>query len=1100
MVTDEGTAIRRSTLTNTEGIFTFSALMPAIYRVTVEAAGFKRAESAGVQIATQASVTLDFRMELGQVSESINIMSDTNEIEIATVSSGQTIDRQKLIDLPNLGRNPFMLSKLSEAVVQVGNPKFNRMQDQTGSSQISIAGGPVRGNNYTLDGISITDSTNRAVIIPTLEAVQDMKVQSNTYDAEIGRTGGGTFNTFLRSGTNQVHGSAFGYMRETAWLANNFFSNRAGTPIIDQPFRNYGGSIGGPVRIPKIYDGRNRTFFWITGEAYRQTEAAGTRLSVPTLRERAGDFSQTRSVVPGSTAQQLIYDPLSITTIAPRTPFPANIIPPSRVSPIGRAMASYYPEPNVAGVNVYGQLNYDASVAAYNRADQTTWKLDHELFSWWRASASYLHYGSREPANAWWGGVATPGQTVLFRKVDATQVNSTFTPSPTTVVAVRYGFNRFPNFSTPTSLGFDLRELGLPASLAAVTPYTAFPSITVGGLTSYGGGTTSQNVFHSKSFNTTVSKFRGKHSFKAGMDYRIIQHDGAPAIGPSSFGFTDVFTRRVPNATAQGTGAGLATMLLGYPTSGSMTVATNFYNYVRYYGFFFQDDWRFSSKLTLNLGLRYERENGPADRDDNFIVGFDTKAPSPLQATVPDPKIFGQVMFAREGAYPRHAGNPNLNRYSPRIGLAYALNPKTAIRGGYGIFWAPLPFSFQSTLGYSQSTPIVGSVDGNITPAATLANPYPTGLLQPVGRSEGGLTGVGQSISIPDIDARSGFVQQYSFDLQRQFAGGFLFSAGYIGSKSLNLAQDGRNINQLDPQFLALGSTLNQTVPNPMFGRGGVLGVGGATITRSQFLRPFPQFTAISLQRSDTNRALYHAVYFKVQRRFSNGLMALATYTRSQNMDASYGSVGNVFAATVGGPQNAYAPEAEYSLSSTHTPNRLSLSTTYELPFGKGKLFLASNRVLDYLVGGWSINAVSVMQSGYPLTITQPNDNSIIGANHMRPNATGISPRPDAPFAKRIDGWFNPAAFAQTPQFQFGNLSRTVSLRGPGQINWDCSVFKTFPLGEKFRAQFRAEALNLTNTPMFYAPNTTYTNSAFGTINSQANFSRMLQLGVRFFL
>jgi hypothetical protein len=228
--------------------------------------------------------------------------------------------------------------------------------------------------------------------------------------------------------------------------------------------------------------------------------------------------------------------------------------------------------------------------------------------------------------------------------------------------------------------------------------------------------------------------------------------------------------------------------------------------------------------------------------------------------------------------------------------------------------------------------------------------------------------------------------------------------------------------------------------------------------------------------------------------------MALATYTRSQNMDASYGSVGNVFAATVGGPQNAYAPEAEYSLSSTHTPNRLSLSTTYELPFGKGKLFLASNRVLDYLVGGWSINAVSVMQSGYPLTITQPNDNSIIGANHMRPNATGISPRPDAPFAKRIDGWFNPAAFAQTPQFQFGNLSRTVSLRGPGQINWDCSVFKTFPLGEKFRAQFRAEALNLTNTPMFYAPNTTYTNSAFGTINSQANFSRMLQLGVRFFL
>lgn len=587
-----------------------------------------------------------------------------------------------------------MLSKLYEAVVQVGNPKFNRMQDQSGSSQISIAGGPVRGNNYTLDGISITDSINRAVIIPSLEAVQDMKVQSNSYDAEVGRTGGGTFNTFLRSGTNQVHGSACNYMRETAWLANNFFFNRAGTPIINQPFRNYGGSIGGPIRIPMLYDGRNRSFFWITGEAYRQTEAAGTRLSVPTILERVGDFSRSLSVVPGSTAQQLIYDPRSITSIGPRTPFANNVIPASQISPIGRAMASFYPQPNVAGVNVYGQLNYDASVAAYNRADQTTWKVDHELFSWWRASASYLHYGSREPSNAWWGGVATPGQSMLFRKVDATQVNSTFTPSPTLVVAVRYGLNRFPNFSTPTSIGFDLRELGLPSSLAAATPFTAFPSITVGGLAGYGGGTTSQNVHHSKSFNTTVSKFRGKHSLKTGFDYRIIQHDGTPAIGPSSFGFTDIFTRRLPNATTQGTGAGLATMLLGLPTSGSMTLATNFYNFVRYYGLFFQDDWRINSKLTLNMSIRYERENGPADRDDNFIVGFDTNAASPLQARVSDLKLQGQVTFARKGNYPRHAGNPNLHRFSPRIGVAYALNSKTAIRGGYGIFWAPLAFTF----------------------------------------------------------------------------------------------------------------------------------------------------------------------------------------------------------------------------------------------------------------------------------------------------------------------------------------------------------------------------------------------------------------------
>ncbi len=1101
--TDEGTSIQRSTLTSPDGEYTFSALNPATYTVVAEAPGFKRHESRGVIVGTQQAVTADLKLDIGQVTESVNVTEEAALIDTATASNGQVIDRQKLIDLPNLGRNPFMLSKLSEGVVQVGNPKFNRMQDQSGSSAISIAGGPVRGNNYTLDGISITDSTNRAVIIPSLEAVQDMKVQSNTYDAEMGRTGGGTFNTFLRSGTNQMHGSAFGYIRETPWLANNFFSNRAGTPRIEQPFRNYGGSIGGPLRIPKLYDGRNRTFFWITGEAYRQTEAAGTRLQVPTARERLGDFSQTKSTVAGSDALQLVYDPLTGAGGAARQPFPGNIIPANRVSVIGRNMASYYPLPNVTGANTdrYGSPNYDATVAAYNRADQTTWKLDHEVTKWWRASASYLHYGSREPANAWWGGVATPGQSVLFRKVDATQVNSTLTPTPTTVIAVRYGFNRFPNFSTPTSLGFNLTELGLPASLASQTTYTAFPSLTVGGLTSYGGGTTSQNVFHSKSFNTTASKFMGKHSVKAGFDFRLIQHDGAPATGPSSFTFSDVFTRSLPNQNVLGTGAGLGTMLLGYPTDGSMTVATNFYNFVKYYAGFVGDDWRISSKLTLNLGLRYEHETGPADRNDNFIVGFDNAIASPLQKTVADPKIVGAVMFAGENGYGRHAGNPTTNKWSPRVGAAYAINSKTAVRGGYGIFWAPLAFSFQSTIGYSQSTPIIGSLDNNITPATSLANPYPNGLLRPIGRADGGLTGVGQSLSIPDKDATSGYVQQYSFDFQRQLPGNFVLGVGYIGSKSLHLAQGGRNINQLDPQYLSLGSALNQSVANPMYQKGGVLGVAGATISRSQLLRPFPQFTGVTLTASDTNRAVYHAMYLKVQRRFAMGLTALATYTRSQNMDQAYGAAaGNDFAATAGGPQNAYNPGAEYGLSSSHTPHRLSFSTTYELPFGQGKRFLSGNRFTDLAVGGWSINLVSVMQSGYPMSITQANDNSVIGAQHMRPNATGVNPQPDLPFDKRIDGWFNRSAFSLAPQFTFGNLSRTISTRGPGQINFDLSVFKTFSLGERFKAQFRAEALNVGNTPMFYAPNTTFGNAAFGVISSQANFSRLVQLGVRFFL
>jgi len=991
-----------------------------------------------------------------------------------------------------------MLSKLSEGVVQVGNPKFNRMQDQSGSSQISIAGGPVRGNNYTLDGISITDSTNRAVIIPSVEAVAEMKVQANTYDAEMGRTGGGTFNTFLRSGTNELHGSAFGYLRETPWLANNFFSNRAGTPRIDQPFRNYGGSIGGPVRIPKLYDGRNRTFFWITGEAYRQTESAGTRLSVPTALERTGDFSQSLSRA-GNGALQVMHDPSTTTAAGTRTPFAGNIIPASQVSTIGRNLASYYPLPNFTG-GFYADLNYDATVAAYNRADQTTWKLDHELFSWMKLSGSYLHYGSREPSNAWWGTVASPGQGVLWRKVDSTQVNSTMTLNPTTILAVRYGFNRFPNLSAPYSAGFDLTSLGFSPQLAAMTPSTAFPAITMSDVGSYGGGATSQNVFHSKSFSATLSRFFGKHSIKTGFDWRGLRHDGTPATGPSSFSFSDVFTRARPNQTVQGTGGSLATMLLGYPTAGSMTVGTKFFNFVNYYAGFVQDDWRLRPNLTLNFGLRYEYETGPADLNDAFITGFDESAPSPLQATVPDPKIFGNVLFAGVDGNGRHAGNPNANKFSPRVGVAWSMNTKTAIRGGYGIFWAPLAFSYQSTLGYSQSTPIVSSYDNNFTPAATLDNPYPTGLLPISGNSQGGMTGVGQAISTPDRLARSGYVQQFSFDIQRQLPASMALSAGYIGSKSLQLAQDGRNINQLASQYLSLGAALNQSVPNPMYQKGGTLAVGGATISRSQLLRPHPQFASVTLNASDTNRALYHALYTKLQRRFSQGMTVLATYTWSINKDMAYGATGNTFSSTPGGPQDAFNPNAEYGLSAVHTPHRLSLATTWELPFGSGKPYLNSNRWVDYLAGGWSANVVGVLQSGYPLALTQPNDNSVIGANHMRANASGVSASVDKPFSERIDGWINPAAFTQAPQFTFGNLSRTISLRGPGQINWDVSLFKTFAIGERFRAQLRAESLNVTNTPMFYGPNTTFTNPQFGKISSQANFSRLIQLGVRIIL
>ncbi|MBI4908997.1 MAG: TonB-dependent receptor [Acidobacteria bacterium] len=1090
---DEGTAATRSILSTDQGEFTFSALTPATYTMLAEAPGFRRAERKGIVVATQTAVTVDVALELGQVSDQVNVTSEAMTLNTADASTGQVIDRQKLEDLPNLGRNPFMMSKLSEAVVQVGNPKFNRMQDQSGSSQISVAGGPVRGNNYTLDGISITDSTNRAVIIPSQEAVQEMKMQANTYDAEMGRTGGGTFNTFLRSGTNRLHGSAFGYLRQTDWVANNFFSNRAGQGKPDQPFRNYGGSIGGPIWIPKIYDGRNKSFFFVTGEAYRQYDASGTRLAVPTALERTGDFSKS---LYRNGSPQVIYDPLTTTADGVRQPFAGNVLPGARRNAVGLNLATYYPDPNIA-TSYYGAPNFDTTVRAFNRADQMTFKGDHELFPWWRFAISYLHYGSQEPSNRWFPNqIASPGQGVLYRKVDATQVNSTFTPAAAVVITARYGFNRFPNFSTPVSLGFDLTKLGFPASLAAATSYPSFPSITMSDLANYGGGATSQNVFHSKSFNTTVAYFRGRHTVKGGFDYRLLNHDGAPGVGPSSFSFSEVFTRATPRTTSLGTGAGLATMLLGYPTAGSMTVGTNFYDFVRYYGWFVQDDFRFSPKLTINIGLRMEHESGPQEVDNKFITGFDPAAVNPLQARVPELKLNGTMLYAGLDGNKTHAFNPNAVKLGPRIGFAYAATPKMSIRGGYGVFWAPLPFSFQSALGYSQSTPILTSLDNNYTPNATLSNPYPNGLLQPAGNSAGGLAGIGQSISVLDNNTRSGgYVQQFSFDVQRQFKGNLVLSTGFIGSRGIHLVQDGRNINQMHPSYLGLGSALNANIANPMFGKGGVLNVGNPAISRSQSLLPFPQFGSVTVNSSDSNRSLYNSLYAKIQRRFANGVSVLATYTWSRNMDQGYGTVANSYSSTPGGPQNVYDLSPEYGLSSSHTPHRLSMAFTSELPFGKGK-----GKWVSAVAGGWSMNLVSVVQSGYPLAVTQPNNNGVFGASVQRPNATGTSAARDESFAKRLDGWINPAAFSVAPQFTFGNISRVISLRGPGQVNFDVSLFKTLTIKERLKAQFRAESLNVTNTPTFYGPNTSFTNPSFGIITSQANYPRLIQLGVRFSL
>ena len=979
------------------------------------------------------------------------------------------------------------------------------MEDQSGSSQISIAGGPVRGNNYLLDGISITDSTNRAVIIPTVESVQELKLQANTYDAEVGRTGGGTFNLFLKSGTNDYHAAAFGYSWFQPWLANTYFGNAAGrnpdgtlkSPIADQPFYNYGGAIGGPLSIPKIYNAKNRTFFYITGEAYRQKKPSSTVLAVPTALEKIGDFSQSRTA---GGALQTIYDPSS----NPRVPFPNNVIPQNLLSPVGLAMASYYPLPNITG-KAFGANNYNTTAIEYDRADQVTAKADQLITSKWRASASYLHYGSREAAYAYFGYAdpATPGQSMLVRHVDATQVNSTITPSPTVVISLRFGFNRFPNKTYQlASDGFDLTKLGLPSSYVNQLSYKAFPSIGMtGDVTGFGGGGFNQSNFYSRSFSSSVSKFLGRHNLKAGWDFRAIHDSGINTVTPGTFSFTQSFTSASGTSTVPGTGASIASLLLGFPASGSATKSIPIEDHVHYNGFFVHDDFRLNTRVTLNFGLRYEYEGGLTSDLNSLVVGFDQAAVNPIQTQVRGLTTNGVIEYAGQNGYGTFATHPSKAKFSPRVGFAWNLRPKTTIRGGYGLFWAPYTFGLANPLGYTYATPYVASNDGGITPANSLNNPFPSGLQLPAGNTAGLAAGLGgQAFAFFAPNAAATRVHQYSFDIQHEFPAEFVVAAGFTGSITHNLIQGtpDLNINQVPDSYLSMGSALNTKVANPFYGTaGGVLNLAAATIAQAQLLTPYPQFGAISMQNSDQNHARYYAVYAKVQKRAGRSINVLSTLTWSRNMDQSNGGAGNTFSGQPATAQDNYNPGAEWGLSTINTPIRWTTAVNYELPFGRGRKFLSHDKLLNLAVGGWTMNFQTTMQTGFPLAISQNNLNSVIGTSNQRPNATGVSPETSGSLEDRLGSYINKADFSTAPQFTFGNVSRTLGMRGPGISNIDFSLFKSYSF-EKVRAQFRCEIFNLSNTPQFYGPQTNINSSTFGQITSQANFSRIFQLGVRF--
>jgi trimeric autotransporter adhesin len=1139
-LTNEATHIKRTAETNNAGEYVFTALDPATYSLTVEANGFKKHEEKNLIIATQQSVTLDVTLTLGEMSQVVEVTATSQLIDNSTASNGLVIDSQKLENLPNAGRNPFFFSKLDNNVTQVGDPRFVRFQDQSGSSQISLAGGPISGNNYEIDNIPITDFSNRAVIIPSIEAVNEVKVQQNSYDAEMGRTGGGVFNTTLKSGSNALHGVLQGETRQTNWGANLFFNNHS-TPQIPRgaaEFYSYVGAIGGPIWIPHVYDGRNKTFFWITEEGYRQRSplTASNSFVVPTALERAGDFSQTLTQNPTTKAlvPLNIYDPATAFTGGSRKQFSVangnaglhngiptdNIIPTARLNQVGVALANAYPI-GAQGL-AYGTNNFTGGDTLGDRADEFVGKIDHQVLRRWQANVSYMHYGSKEPGgNALQSFAGSSSSYLLYRKVDAFAVNNTITVSPTMIVTAGFGFNRFPNNTLDISNGFDQSTLGFPSSYVTALQKKAFPQITNQSLATEGTLNSGPAVFYSRNFVLGVSKSLGKHELKAGYVYRSISVTFTNVgTGNGTYAFDSSYTSssgsKTPATGSTPTGADTASMVLGLASSGSVILTTQLALNVPYNALYIQDDYRITPKLSVNYGLRYENEPGIHERSNHYAVGLDPTVKNPA-TTAPNTTILGGVEFAGVNGYPTACCNSG-NKFAPRAGFAYSLLPTTVVRGGFGVFYSPLVYSTSPSYapGYTQTNSLVAASSTAPVPASyTLSNPFPNGLVGPTGNSLGYATGVGSSLTLLDSNRHAPIVMQYSADIQQDLGYGFALKVGYVGAHAKNLPLT-TNINQLPDKYLSLGQTaLLAKVPNPYYKAGGAGLIGQSTIPYEQTLLPYPQYTTISDSVS-VGYSNYNALDLKLQKRFSHGFTLLTALTWSSNWDNSWGA-SNTLNPGNNGPQDwdtstptAYQQsiKSEYSRAINDIPVRYTITGSYDLPFGRGKMFLGgAGRLVDMAVGGWTFNDVTIIQNGMPLPVTQVNANAVTGANGtiggsvQRPNMTGVQPCYSGSPESRLTNYINTAAFSAAPVFTYGNAPRTTSCYGPGYLNTDLSLNKTFKVTERVNAQFRAEALNAFNTPQFNgfgASNATQIqNVNFGQIQGTLGFPRLVQLGGR---
>ena len=1082
------TGVRVDVTTNQDGMYNLPFLPAGIYTVSADLNGFNSWSRPGVQVRVSETTELTITMTVGAVTERVEVKAGTPLLDTASASLGQIVDSRRIQELPIVAGNALELTLLAPGVIE---PSRFTWKPAWNFRNIASDGNPSYTTEYQIDGVSNTfaegnTGRNRYAFAPPAAAISEFKMQTTPYDAAIGHTMSSLVNVSTASGTNVFKGEMHWFSKTSALDAANFFNNKNNTPKPKYNDNRYGASAGGPVVIPGLYNGRNKTFFHYVWEANKWAVPQTFTGTVPTEAMRRGDFSELLKLGPN----YQIYDPAT-TQLLPngrymRQPFPNNIIPQHRLDAVGLKLVDLYPLPNQQGT-ADGRNNYfNGSLKAEQDYYVHMFRGDHAFNPNHRLFARFHYDRWEEDKNHWFGNDVNG--IILNRTNVGFAVDDVIVLNPSTVLNVRYGLTDQDFPERRASQGYDLGSLGFSSALTGLIDprYATIPRVAVSGYSSLSGwesgdGTTT-SLTHS--FGGHLAKLWSNHNFKFGSEFRIYNAGGHrfPRQASPDLSFGNTYTRGpLDNSPGAPIGQHMASLLLGIP-SGAMDRIEPFDMSDRFFALYFQDDLKLTSKLTVNLGLRYEYETPLVESGDRLVAGFAFDQVNPIDAAAranyaaaPIPELpvnqfaaRGGLLWVNQGGIGRSPFEGERGNLMPRVGLAYTVNDSTVVRAGYGMYHDTIGVNSTRAIqtGFSQTTPIQASLDEGLTFVASLANPFPNGLLEPLGAAGGLTTNLGQSIEFYANDRKHPYSQRWSAGVQRLLPWNFIADVTYVGNHGSNLPAI-RELNATPREYLSTSPTRDQatidylsaTFPNPFFGTNPIF---GSRISRADLLRPYPHFGSITVSES-IGYSWYHALQVRGERRMANGFTFQLGYTFSKLTEA------NEFL----NPTDPMPYEKIGWLDRTH---RLTMSGIWEIPVGRGRRFGSSlPAVANVFLGGWQLGGVVIRQSGPPLGF---------GNVPFSGNFEDIA----LPKSERsVDRWFNTeAGFARSTSQQLQYNIRTMPLtvgevRGDGRATWDFSLIKNVDLSGT-TLQFRAEVYNAWNHPNFNTPDTNPFSTSFGRI------------------